>query len=245
VLRAMLETITGAKGLYRSPTDMGVNRAGFAVVNDALVRQASTQEVIRRYFRHACEFAMGLTDQETINRVEVMMKELDVTPESRPVVAVARQAAVSAQQRSGKGDKHIYCGAAIELPGGAIVSGVNSPLLHAASSLVLNTLKHLAGIPPKLHLLSPGIIQSISHLKQDILQRKTVSLDLEESLVALAIASTTNPTAEAAMAQLKNVRGCEVHMTHIPTPGDETGLRRLGVNLTADPHFATSDLFVN
>jgi len=124
------------------------------------------------------------------------------------------------------------------------VTGVNSPLMHAASSAVLNALKQMAELPAKLHLLSAGIIESIARLKQDSLQRKNVSLDLEETLIALAIASTSNPTAELAMSQLKRLRGREAHLTHIPTPGDDTGLRRLGINLTCDPQFATSSLFV-
>ena len=244
VLRTILERITGGRSVYRSPTDMGVNRAGFAIVSDELVRRAAAQEVIRRYFRTACEYAMGLSDKQTIDRIELLMKELDVTAEDRKVVAAAHQAAASAGQDAAKGNESVVCGAAIELPDGSVVTGVNSPLMHAASSAVLNALKQMAEIPRKLHLLSPGIIQSIGHLKQDVLQRKTISLDLEETLIALAIASTTNPTAELAMSQIKRLRGCEVHMTHIPTPGDDTGLRRLGVNLTCDPQFATSNLFV-
>jgi len=243
VLRAILERITGGMGMYRSPTDMGVNRAGFAIIDDAIVRRAASQEIIRRHFRYACEYAMGLADKQTVDRVEVLLKELNVTPEHRPTVDAARQAAGGAIRETDKGNENIICGAAVELSDGSIVTGVNSPLMHAASSAILNALKHLAEIPPRLHLLSPAIIQSIAHLKQDVLRRKTVSLDLEETLIALSIASTTNPTAELAMSQLKRLRGCEVHMTHIPTPGDETGLRRLGVNLTCDPQFATSNLF--
>jgi uncharacterized protein (UPF0371 family) len=244
VLHTILERITGGRSMYRSPTDMGVNRAGSAIVNDDLVRRAAAQEIVRRYFRYACEYAMGLTDRQTVERVEVLMKEMNVTIADRKVVAAARQTAAASSQDADKGNKNIVCGAAIELPDGSVVTGVNSPLMHAASSAVLNALKHMAEIPRKLHLLSPAIIQSIAHLKQDVLRRKTVSLDLEETLIALSIASTTNPTAELAMSQLKRLRGCEVHMTHIPTPGDETGLRRLGVNLTCDPQFATSNLFV-
>lgn len=244
VLRTILSRITGGRSVYRSPTDMGVNRAGFAIVSDELVRLAAAQEVIRRYFRTACEYAMGLTDKQTIDRVELLMKELNVTPEDRKVVQVARQAAAAAGEDAAKGNKNLICGGAIELPDGSVVAGVNSPLMHAASSAVLNALKQIAEIPRKLHLLSPGIIQSIAHLKQDVLQRKTISLDLEETLIALSIASTTNPTAELAVAQLKRLRGCEFHMTHIPTPGDDAGLRRLGVNLTCDPQFASSNLFV-
>lgn len=245
VLRTILERITGQKGMYKSPTDMGVNRAGFAVVNDGRVRDAAAQEIIRRYFRHSAEYAMGLTDQGTVERVEMLMKEVNVSPEDRPPVMAARKASAAAQEKpaDSKGDRNIFCGAAIRLPDGRIVTGVNSPLLHAASSLVLNAVKELAGIPHKLHLLSPKMIESIAHLKQDILGRKSVSLDLEETLIALSIAATTNPTAELALAQLKTLAGCEVHMTHMPTPGDETGLRRLGVNVTTDPNFVTTNLF--
>jgi len=173
-----------------------------------------------------------------------LMKELDVTAKDRNVVGPAQEAAATALQNAEKGNKDILCGAAIELPDGTVITGVNSPLMHAASSAVLNALKHMADIPQKLDLLSPGIIESIGHLKRDVLQLKTISLDLEETLIALSIASTINPTAELALSQLKSLRGMEVHMTHIPTPGDEAGLRRLGVNLTCDPQFASSNLFV-
>jgi uncharacterized protein (UPF0371 family) len=244
VLRAILERITQGGRLYRSPTDMGVNRAGFAIASDERVRQASVQEVIRRRFRYACEYAMGMADAQTVERVELLMKELDVRPEDRPVVAPARQAAERVSGVSGKGNAGVLCGAAILLPDGRIVTGVNSPLMHAASSAVLNATKTLAGIPDKLHLLSPMIIQSIATLKQDIMKRRTVSLDLEETLIALSIAATTSPTAELAVAQLARLHGCEMHMTHIPTPGDDTGLRRLGLNLTCDPQFSSSSLFV-
>ena len=245
VLRAILERITRQRSIYRSPTDMGVNRAGFAIVDDDLVKEAATQEIIRRYYRYSCEYVMGLSAKETVDRVDVLMKELEVTPEDRRVVGPAKDAALRAQSDELKGHKGVFVGAAIELKDGTIVTGTNSPLLHAASSLVLNAVKKLAGIPQGLKLLSPNIIESVTTLKQDILKRKTVSLDLDETLIALCICSTTNPTAKMAMEQLKDLQGCEVHMTHIPTPGDETGLRRLGVNLTCDPTFATNTLFIS
>ena len=244
VLREILERITGSRSAYCSPTDMGVNRAGFAIVDDQQVRLAAAQEIIRRYFRYACEYAMGLTDKQTVSRVELLLKELNVTPTDRQVVGVARDAGDAARKQTAKGDRNVYCAAAVALPDGTLVTGVNSPLLHAASSVVINAVKRLAGIPRQLHLLSPNLIDSVARLKQDILRRKSVSLDLEETLIALSIASTTNPTAELALAQLKRLDGCEAHMTHMPTPGDETGLRRLGINLTCDPSFATNNLFV-
>ena len=244
VLRAVLERITRDGGLYRSPTDMGVNRAGFAIVSDERVRQASVQEVIRRRFRYACEYAMGMADAQTVERVDLLMKELEARPEDRPTVLPARHAAEHAQGESSKGNAGVLCGAAIQLPDGSVVTGVNSPLMHAASSTVLNATKSLAGVPAKFHLLSPMIIQSVATLKQEVMKRKTVSLDLEETLIALSIAGTTNPMAELAVAQLSRLRGCEMHMTHIPTPGDDTGLRRLGLNLTCDPQFSSNSLFV-
>lgn len=245
VLRAILQRLSNGHRQYRSPTDMGVNRAGFAIVDDKVVAQAAIQEVIRRYFRHACEYAMGVTDIQTVERLEVLMKELSVVPEDRPVVVAAREACHKAADDPSKGNNDIICGAAMQLPSGDIVTGVNSPLMHASSSLVLNALKRMAEIPRKIDLLSPLIIQSITHLKQEVLQRKTVSLDVEETLIALSIAATNNPTAELATSQLKRLRNCELHLTHMPTPGDEAGLRRLGVNLTCDPQYATSDLFVS
>ena len=116
--------------------------------------------------------------------------------------------------------------------------------MHAASSLVLNAIKTLAGIHDDIHLLAPGIIESIGSLKKDILNSKTISLDLEETLIALSVSTTTNPTSQMAMAKLKQLKNCEVHLTHIPTPGDEAGLRRLGVNLTSDPNFPSRALYM-
>ena len=242
VVRRILTRIMGSDGIYQSPTDMGVNRAGFAICDDAAVQAAARQEVIRRHFRYACEHAVGLVEDETVERAELLMEELNVAPTDRRVVAPAHEAADEAR-RTKKGNKGIFCGAAIELDDGTIITGKNSPLMHAASSLVLNAIKHLADIPDRIHLLSPAILESIGSLKTDIFGAKTVSLDLEETLIALSIGAATNPTAQAAMEKLAELRGCEAHLTHIPRPGDEAGLRRLGVNLTSDPVFSGSDLF--
>jgi uncharacterized protein (UPF0371 family) len=243
VLKRILEKITGGESFYKSPTDMGVNRAGFGIIDDAVCSEAAKQEVIRRYLRHACEYAAGLTDKETAQRAELIMKELGLQPELRKVIQPAREAAADAQ-RSNKGDKGVFCGAAMELKDGSLITGKNSSMMHAASSLVLNAIKHLANIPDKIHLLSPAITASIGHFKKEIYNLDKMSLDLEEALIALSISATTNPAAEAAMLKLKDLRGCEAHMTHMPTPGDEVGFRKLGVNLTSDPNFSTKDLFI-
>ncbi len=243
VLRRILEKITDSESPYQSPTDMGVNRAGFGIVDDGVVCAAAKQEVIRRYLRHACEYATGIADKETVQRVELLMKELGLQPESRPVLMPAREAALEAQRRN-KGDQGVFCGAAVMLKDGTCITGKNSTLMHAASSLVLNAIKHLAGVPAEIHLLSPAITQSIGRFKKDVYEHPKISLDLEETLVALSISAATNPTAEAAMLKLKELRGCEAHMTHIPTPGDEVGFRKLGVNLTSDPNFSSKFLFM-
>ncbi|MHB8137180.1 MAG: DUF1846 domain-containing protein [Smithellaceae bacterium] len=243
VVKRILEKITGEPSFYKSPTDMGVNRAGFAITNDNITKEASKQEIIRRYFRYRCEYAMGFSDKETVQRVELFLNDFNLKPEDRRVVLPARQAAQEALERN-RGNEGIFCGAAIELMDGTIITGNNSPLMHAASSVVIHAIKHLAGIPDKIKLLPPNITDSIRKLKTEILDEKNVSLDLEEALIALSISAATNPAAELALEKIKELQSCEVHMTHIPTPGDETGLRRMGVNLTSDPNFSTNDLFI-
>lgn len=243
VLKRILEKITGGRSFYQSPTDMGVNRAGRAIVDDALTREAAKQEVIRRFFRYRCEYAMGFADRETVQRVELFIKDFQLSPDCRRVVGPARKAADKAQ-RDQRGDDGIFCGAAVELRDGTIITGSNSPLLHAASSVVIHAIKHLAGIPAKIRLLPPNITNAIHNLKTEILKEKSVSLDLEETLIALSISATLNSAAQLAIEQLNALESCEVHMTHIPTPGDEAGLRRLGVNLTSDPNFSSKNLFI-
>jgi uncharacterized protein (UPF0371 family) len=243
LLRRILERITGEAAPYRSPTDMGVNRAAFGIVNDGVVRHGAEQEIVRRYFRYACEHAMGLVEAEAVHRIEVLMDDMGLEPESRPVVQPARDAAAEAE-RKGKGNEGIFAGAAIELGDGSIVTGCNSPLMHAAASLVLNAAKRLAGIPDEVHLLPPEVIGSIRHMKTRVLRARRLSLDTEEVLTALAVSTPSSAAARAAVERLRDLRGCEVHMTHMPTPGDEAGLRRLAVNLTSDPDFATKHLFV-
>jgi uncharacterized protein (UPF0371 family) len=244
LLRRIIEKITGQPCIYKSPTDMGVNCAGFGIIDDVAVRSAAVQEIIRRYFRYSCEYAMGLADKGTVERAELIMEEIGAKAEDRPVVLPARKAAEEAQLK-GKGNDGIYCGAAIELPDGTIITGNNSPTMHAAACLILNTGKHLAGIPSTLDLLPKSIIESLNHFKRDVLKGNRLSLDLEETLIALSISATTNPIAQSAMEKLIEIRGCDVHITHIPTPGDEAGLRKLGLNLTCDPDFSTNHLFLN
>jgi len=242
VLKRILEKLTGTKSLYQSPTDMGVNRASCGIVSDKKVREAAQQEVIRRFFRYSCEYVMGLVDRDAVRRVELLMEKLSLRPESRIVVVPAREAAEEAQRKQ-EGHKGIFCGAAIELHDGRVITGRNSPLLHAASSLVLKAIKAIAGIPEEVDLLPPHIIESVSKVKKDVLKKKSISLNLEETLIALSISAHQNPAVQLALEKLDELRGCEVHLTHIPTPGDEAGLKNIGVNLTSEPNFSSKDLF--
>jgi uncharacterized protein (UPF0371 family) len=270
ILEAILERITGDPDPYRSPTEMGVNRAGFAIVDDAAAGDAARQEVVRRYFRCACEYMMGAADREALDKIEHILDALGISPEYRSVVPAAREAAsasggpeqevaaaeaAAAEGAAGrsaavattdpeKDMDAVRCGAALELPGGHIVTGKNSRLLHAATAAVLNAAKALAGLPDQIHLLSPIVIESISRFKRDVLGRKSASLDVDEALIALSISAALNPMVQACLDRLPQLRGTQMHLTHMPTPGDEAGLRKLGVNLTSDPVYATKRLFV-
>ncbi len=242
LLRRILEKITGESSMYRSPTDMGVNRIFFGIVDDAVVREASIQEVIRRFFRYSCDYQSGAVEKDAVRRIGLLMEELGVRPEDRAVVLPARQAAQEAQEK-GKGADGIFSGAALLLKDGRMVTGKNSNLFHSASSLILNAVKVLAGIPDGIDLLSVNVIGSLAYLKKDVLGDRMLGLDLEETMTALSICATTNPVAAEAVEKLRELRDCEVHLSHIPSPGDENAFRKLGVNLTSDPCFASRCLF--
>lgn len=244
LLKKIIEKITGEESMYQSPTDMGVNRASAGIIDDQIISEASLQEIIRRYFRCAVEYAMGLADKNVIDRIKSIMEKVGAKPEDRNVVQPARDAAKNAEF-TGKGNQGIYCGASIELPDGTIITGKNSPLMHASSSLVLNATKYLAGLPDEMYLIPQSIIDSVSHLKKDILDGKMTSLDLDETLIVLSISALSNPAGQMALEKLKVLQNCEVHLTHIPSPGDEAGLRKLKVNLTCDPEYPGKSLFMS
>lgn len=241
ILKKILQKIQGKEIIYKSPTDMGVNRAGFSIIDDEKVKEAAKQEIIRRYFRHTTEYAVGMCDKKSIDKLQIIMEVLDIKPEDRPVVLPARQAAIDCQRKN-KGNDGIFCGAAIQLKDGTIITGKNSKTIHVSSSVILNAIKVLAGIPDNIHLLSPQILDSINTLKEDVFNSKTVNLNLNETLIALSICAASNPSAQTALEKLQELRSCEMHITHIPTAGDEAGLRKLGINVTSDPIFSTKSL---
>jgi uncharacterized protein (UPF0371 family) len=254
ILKGILDRITGETDAYRSPTEMGVNRAGFAIVDDEAAREAARQEVVRRYLRCASEYMMGMADKASFEKADLLMKELGIGPEYRAVVPAARKAAEEARglaEADAAGDAgdavggdSASCGAALQLASGEIITGKNSTMLHAATAAVLNSAKRLAGVPDQIHLLSPLVIESVARLKREVLGRKSASLDVDEALIALSISATLTPMVQACVDTLHELRGCQMHLSHMPTPGDEAGLRKLGVNLTSDPVYASKRLFV-
>jgi uncharacterized protein (UPF0371 family) len=257
ILEAILERITGHAGAYRSPTEMGVNRAGFAIRDDEACREAAKQEVVRRYLRSASEYMMGMADRASLEKADLLLKELGIGPEYRAVVPAARAAAARAAERAAaaqaadpgpargaEAPATAFCGAALALSPGEIVTGKNSALLHAATAAIVNGIKRLAGVPDSIPLLSPLVIESIARLKREILRGKSASLDVDELLIALSIGAASTPMVQACVDQLPKLRGCQMHLTHVPTPGDEAGLRKLGINLTSDPVYASKRLFV-
>ena len=217
----------------QSPTDMGVNMAREGIVNDEAVQEAAKQEIIRRYFRYSWEVRQGVERKETVSIVEKLMQQVGVKITDRPSVPPARQAAEEAKER-GKGNRGVFCGAALLLPDGEIITGMNTPLLHAESAVILNAVKKLAHIPDEIDLLPESLIVNIGTLKKDILGGKAESLDVEEVLIALSISAATNPTSEVCMRKLKELAGCDLHTTHVIGKGDENGLRKLKLNVSTD-----------
>ncbi len=226
VLVAIFENILG-RCPYKSPTDMGVNMVGNCIMDDEICREASRQEIVRRYYAALCDQRQGKVMDETVLKLELLMKKANVTPAVRRVVAPALKRA----EETGKP------AAALELPDGRIVTGRTSKLLGAASALLLNALKALADIPDKLHLISPAAIDPIQHLKVEHLGNRNPRLHTDEILIALSISAVTNPIAEQAMEELTSLRGCEAHSSVILSPVDEMTFKRLGVNLTCEPRY--------
>ena len=226
VLVAIFEKILGHCP-YKSPTDMGVNMVGNCIVDDEAARYASRQEIIRRYYVALCELKQGKGSEETIRKLELLMKKAGVTAPERKVVEPALQLAESTGKPA----------AAMELPDGTIVTGKTSTLLGASSALLLNALKALANLPDELHMIAPAVIEPIQHLKVDHLGNRNPRLHTDETLIALSISAATNPTAELAMEQLSKLRGCDVHSSVILSSVDEKTFKRLGVNLTCEPRY--------
>ena len=226
VLNAMFEKLLG-ESPYKSPTDMGVNMAGNCIIDDEAVCRAAADETIRRYYAAMCDAKKGLISEDELYKLELLLKQANVTVDDRRVVApaLAKEEATGAPA------------AAMELPDGTILTGKTSNLLGAVSALLLNALKHFAGLDDDVLLMSPDVIEPIQNLKVQHLGNNNPRLHTDETLLALSICAASNENAKRAMEQISALRGCEVHSTVILSPVDERIFKRLGVNLTCEPKY--------
>lgn len=232
VLKEIFCRILG-KCPYESPTDMGVNMAGFCITDDDAVRSASKAEIIRRYYAALTKHRKGESEIEEARKIELIMRQLELTTDDRVVVQAALDKAALTDGPA----------VAIELPDGRIVTGKTSPLLGASSAALLNALKILGNIHDDIALISPVIIEPIQDLKVNHLGNNNPRLHTDEVLIALSICAATNPTAELAMQQLSNLEHCEAHSTVILSQVDTNVFRKLGVNLTSEPVYQSKKLY--
>jgi uncharacterized protein (UPF0371 family) len=232
VLNKMFEKIYGSSP-YKSPTDMGVNMAGNCIIDDEVCQEASKQEIIRRYFKALSDRVLGHASDETVNKIDNLMKNHGISISDRKCVQACRD----------KAAKTGAAAAAIELNDGTIITGKSSTLLRPTSAMILNALKYFAGINDKVTLLPKGIIEPVCELKTRDLHAHNPRLHLDEILLALSISAVTNPLAELAMAQLPKLRGSECHSSVILSQMDNGTLRKLGINLTCEPVYETKKLY--
>ena len=233
IVRTILGRITGDENFYQSPTDMGVNMAGYAIIDDEVCQEAAKQEVICRYLRAMCDNKQGKASEETLEKLKMIMAQLKLTVEDRQCVIPAREKSIEKNAPA----------AAIQLDDGRIVTGRATDVMSATASCVMNALKVLAGIDDRMLLISSIALEPMLRLKIDVLHSRSAVLKLDDVLSALAISATLNPTAASAMDELKTLRGCEIHSTQMLHSGDEGTLRKLGIRLTCDPVYPSKDLF--
>lgn len=218
---------------YCSPTDMGFNVLKTGIINDFLVCQAAKREINFYLFRYRQEFKKGLISKDVLDRMDNIMRKVGITEEYLPTVLPARTSKKLAEKQKNKGEGGIYCGAAIELKNGSIITGKNSPLLHAEAAVVLNAIKTLGKIPDNLKLISPLVIKQINKLKDQI-GEISHNLDCSETLLALAASTSFNPLALKAQSFLSELRGCYMHTTHRLSSADQIIFRKLGIWVSTD-----------
>ena len=232
VLNAMLNKIIG-KSPYNSPTDMGVNMAGFCIIDDEVCCRASEQEMIRRYLDAAVKVKTGELDKCVLTKHEMILQEANITLNQRPIIEVALKKA----QETGAP------AVALELNNGKIITGKTSLLLGASSAMILNALKELAGIDDDIDLISPEVIRPIERLKINHLGSRNPRLHVEEVLIALSICSVTDKLAKQALDSLEGLRGTELHSTVILSPLDISTFKKLGVNVTSEAVYQVKKLY--
>ena len=232
VLNAMFERIQGSSP-YRSPTDMGVNMAGFAISDDTVCQEASRMEILRRYYAGLVDRAKGKCGDEVVRKLELVMQQAQVTPALCPAVQAALDRAAATGAPAG----------AMQLPDGRLVTGKTSSLLGPSAAMLLNAVKLLAGIDDGLNLLPPSIIAPISDMKTKHLGHRNPRLHSDEVLIALSISAVTNPLAERVLAQLDALRGSEAHFSVILSEEDANLYRRLGIHVSSEPKYEIPRLY--
>ena len=224
LLSAIFEKIIG-ECPYSSPTDMGVNMAGYCITDDDAVCEASKREIIRRYYTSKCRQLKCLEDDETVYKIELVMKQAGVT-------ALDRAGTVAALKRAEETGKPA---AALELEDGTVITGKTTNLLGASSALFLNVLKYLADIPDNIHLLAADIIEPVQRLKTNCLGSRNPRLHTDETLIALSVCASHDERAALALSQLGKLRGCEAHSSVMLSSVDKSMFKKLGINLTCEP----------
>lgn len=225
VVRAILSKITGKDDIYCSPTDMGVNMAGYAIYDDEAVRESAKNEIIRRYYKVLNEFKLKRAPESQVDQAMVLMRRVNVSPLDRKVVREANE----------KQKKKGFDSVAIELSDGTIITGRDTRVMSASASCVFNAIKHIAGIDDKIKLLSPEMIEPILRLKKETFKYKRKFLTLEEALIVLAYSSATGDViTNKAMVSLKELAGADAHSTAMLADHEKRSFRQLGVNVTCD-----------
>ncbi|MBQ0018499.1 MAG: DUF1846 domain-containing protein [Clostridiales bacterium] len=241
VLKRILHAITGSDEGYKSPTDMGVNRAGFGIIDDEVCRNAAKQEIIRRYLIAECAYRKGAIDESVLERIKLLMEEVGATKYDRPCVAAAEEYAEATKAQNPDRYENVVV-AAMQLEDGTIITGRSSKRMVATAAMVLNAIKHLAGIQDDMPVISSTILENIANTKVNVFHDKS-SLNLEEVIMALTLTKLTNPFADLALKELPNLNGCIAHCTAILSDKDEQALKALGIDITSNAEFSNNNLY--
>ena len=232
ILQSILHKITN-KDIYKSPTDMGVNMIADAIIDDKLAQISAKKEILRRYYRAECDFKRGLATFDTLERNKSLVSEVNITDDLLKVISVSRDTA----KDSG------YPTVALELSDGEIVTGKSKKIITASGAVVLNALRTLAGLGDDFDVITDDILLPIVEYRTNILKAHSTLLTIDDILVALSICSAKNPKAKKAIDELPNLKNCEAHCTYILPSSEENTLKKLGINITCDPVFLTTNLF--
>jgi len=233
ILRDILKRITG-KDIYKSPTDMGVNMVGYCIESDKIVREAAKQEVIRRYYKALCDNRRGIATDRMVERLQQLMNNLRITPLDRDVVAPA----LTKSKESGQP------AVSIRLNSGIMVTGRNTDIMTAGASVILNSIKSIAGIPDATLLIAESILRPIQDLKRMLQNDEEVLLDAHDVVLALSVCAVTDTMAELALSKLQELKNVQAHSTYIFTNGEEGMYRNLKISITCEPNIMSNKLYI-